>query len=173
MAIKGKTEKRSPVDSAETVPVGAPQDATHAETPAEAVTMDAAPELAAPEPAAVEPVAPVAAAAEIVDIVSTPLAVIEQAAESAAESFSASFDFDASAWSKKSLELWSENANAFLAFAEQLGKAKSFEEAIDLQSRFASERFEAFVRQSQELMAAAKTLTSFAPAAFRDMRKAA
>jgi hypothetical protein len=168
MAIKGKTEKRSPVDSAETVPVGAPQDATHAETPAEAVTMDAA-----PEPAAVEPVAPVAAAAEIVDIVSTPLAVIEQAAESAAESFSASFDFDASAWSKKSLELWSENANAFLAFAEQLGKAKSFEEAIDLQSRFASERFEAFVRQSQELMAAAKTLTSFAPAAFRDMRKAA
>jgi hypothetical protein len=168
MAIKGKTEKRSPVDSAETVPVGAPQEATHAETPAEALTMDAAQEPAAPEPAA-----PVALAAEIVDIVSTPLAVIEQAAESAAESFSASFDLDMSAWSKKSLELWSENANAFLAFAEQLGKAKSFEEAVDLQSRFASERFEAFVRQSQELMAAAKTLTSFAPAPFRDMRKAA
>ncbi len=163
MAIKGKADKRIPVDSTEASPAGTPEEATRAETPVEPVLMDAGPEPAAasaPEP-------------EIVDIVSAPLAVIEAAAETAAESFSASFEFDASAWSKKSLDLWAENASAFLAFAEQVSKAKTLEEVVDLQSRFASERFEAFVRQSQELMEAAKSLTSFAAAPLCDVRKAA
>jgi hypothetical protein len=172
MAVKGKAEKRIPIDSGETAPAVTPEETTPAAMSAESAPPEAASEALASEAATVESQAS-EAAAEIVDIVSAPLAVIEEAVESAAESFSASFDFDASAWSKKSLELWAENASAFLAFAEQAAKAKSFDELLDLQSRFASERFEAFVRQSNEIMEAAKSMTSFAAAPLCDTRKAA
>ncbi|WP_363350966.1 phasin family protein [Methylocystis echinoides] len=164
MATKSKADKSIPLDAGQAAPAEAPEEALRAEIPAQEPVLSEAASPAAPAPTP-EP--------EIVDIVSAPLAVIEEAAESAAESFSASFEFDTSAWSKKSLELWAENAAAFLEFAEQVVKAKSFEEAVDIQSRFASERFEAFVRQSQELMDVAKNLASFAAAPLCDVRKAA
>lgn len=67
---------------------------------------------------------------------------------------------DAIQWSQKSFELWSENASAFLDFAEQLGKAKTLEEAVTLQTRFASERYESFLRQSKDFMTYAQRLMS-------------
>ncbi|RTL85668.1 MAG: hypothetical protein EKK29_11450 [Hyphomicrobiales bacterium] len=162
MATKSRADKSIPLDVGQAAPAEAPEEA-RAEIPAEPAFAQSASEPApAPLP---EP--------EIVDIVSTPLAVIEEAAESAAESFSASFDFDASVWTKKSFELWAENAAAFLEFAEHVARAKSFEEAVDLQSRFAAGRFEAFIRQSQELMEIARDMASFAAAPLCDARKAA
>ncbi len=161
MATKSKADKSIPLDAGQAAPAMAPEEATRAEIPAEPALTQAASEPApAPEP-------------ETVGIVPAPLALIEEAAESAAESFSASFEFDSSAWSKKSFELWTENAAAFLEFAEQVVKAKSFEEAVDLQSRFATERFDAFIRQSKELMDIAKSMASFAAAPLCDVRKAA
>jgi hypothetical protein len=111
--------------------------------------------------------------AEIADIVSTPLAVVEEAMEKATEGFAASFSFDASPWSKKSIDLWSENAAAFLALIDELSKARTFEEIVDLQSRYANERLEAFVRQSKELMEVAKNMAAVSAAPLCDVRRAA
>lgn len=161
---KGFSQSNS-VDAGQEIPEAAPAETTLASAP---VGDEAAPgpvvasEASAPEPAA-----------EIADIVSTPLAVIEDAAETATESFAAAFSFDASEWSKKSLQIWSENAEAFLALVEQVSRAQTFEEIVDLQSRFASERFEAFVRQSKELMDVAKNMASVTTAPLCDVRKAA
>ncbi len=163
MATKSKADKSIPLDVGQAVPAEASEEAPRAEIPVEPALTQAAPE--ATPVAYSEP--------EIVDLVSTPLAVIEEAAESAAESFSASFDFDTSGWSKRSLELWAENAAAFLEFAEQVAKAKSFEEAVDIQSRFTAERFDAFLRQSKELMEIAKGLATFTAVPLCDARKAA
>lgn len=164
MATKSKADKSMPADAAQETPVQAPQETTFADAQAEETLAVAfVPETTvAPEPAG-----------EIVNIVSTPLAVIEEAVESATEAFSASFEFDTSAWSKKSFELWAENATAFLDLAERVAKARTFEEVVDLQSRFASERFEAFVRQSKELMDFAKSVATMTAAPLRDARKAA
>lgn len=127
------------------------------------------PPVEAPAPAPLEAHADEAAAPEplnegAVDVVYAPLAVIEEAVEPAQESFSASFEFDTALWSKRSLELWSENAAAFVGLAEGIAKAKSFEEVVDLQTRFASERFEAFIRQSKELMEFARSLATLSAA---------
>jgi hypothetical protein len=67
--------------------------------------------------------------------------------------FDFDFEFDPGAWSKKIFDLWSENAYALVDFAEGLAKAKTFEDIVTLQSRFANEQVEGFVRQSKELMA--------------------
>ncbi len=135
-------------------------------------------EAPAPAPAPLEAHADEAAAPEpsnegAVDVVYAPLAVIEEAVEPAQESFSASFEFDTALWSKRSLELWSENAAAFVGLAEGIAKAKSFEEVVDLQSRVASERFEAFIRQSKELMEFARGLTTLSAAPLCDASKKA
>ncbi|QGM96638.1 phasin family protein [Methylocystis parvus] len=145
------------VDAQQDIPAEAPAETTPAvDVPVAPVV---AAEIAAPEPvgvdAAAEPVA------EIVDIVSAPLALVEKAVESATEGFAASFSFDSSQWSKKSLDLWAENAAAFFDLAEQVSKAQSLEEIVDLQSRFAKERVEAFIRQSKELMDFAKSVAAF------------
>lgn len=161
---KGTSQSNS-VDAGQEIPDAAPAETTPAGAPtgdeatAEAIVIS---EASSPEPAA-----------EIVDIVSTPLAVVEEAVETATEGFAAAFSFDTSEWSKKSLELWSEHAAAFFALAEQISKAQTFEEIVDLQSRFASERFEAFVRQSKELMDVAKNMASATAAPLCDVRKAA
>jgi hypothetical protein len=152
MATQGIADQHP--DAEQESPVAAPAKAT--------------PGAPAGEAAAVEPPAQSAA-----DIVAAPLAVIEEAAQTARESVSATFEFDATLWSKKSFELWSENASAFLDLAERIVTAKSFEEILDLQSRFASARFEAFVRQSQELMGFTQGLAALAAAPLRDASKKA
>lgn len=170
MATKSKADKSRPYDAAQEAPAVAPEEATFADIPAQTVMAEAGGSETAPVAA---PAPAVTAEPEIVDSVSAPLAVIEEAVESASEAFSASFQFDSSLWSKKSIELWAENAAAFLDLTEQVARAKNFEDIIDIQSRFASERFEAFIRQSQELMDFARRLATLSAAPHAGARKAA
>ena len=58
---------------------------------------------------------------------------------------------EAAAWAFKGVELWSENAQAMMGFASALGKAKSLTEVVELQSRFASERFNRFAKLASEV----------------------
>ncbi len=55
------------------------------------------------------------------------------------------------AWPGKSVELWSENTEALLGFASALSKAKSVTEVVELQSQFANERVNRFLRLSGEI----------------------
>ncbi len=59
---------------------------------------------------------------------------------------------EAAAWAFKSVELWSENAQAMMGFASALGKAKSLTEVVELQSRFATERFNRFAKLAGEVV---------------------
>lgn len=111
--------------------------------------------------------------AEIADIVSSSLVVIEEAVETASESFSTSFKLDSSTFAQKSLDLWSENATAFFSFLEQFARVKSFEEAVELQTRFANECLDAFLRQSKELMEAARDMADLSTAPLSAAKKAA
>lgn len=162
MATKSKADRSRPDDAGGETLAAAPQETDFA---AGAPAVDTAPEAVS-----VDPVAP---ATEIADSISAPLAVIEEAVESASEAFSASIHVDSSDWSKKSIELWSENAAAFLDLAEEIGKAKSFEDVLDIQSRFASERLAAFFRQSQELMDLARRMATLSVAPLCGAQKAA
>jgi hypothetical protein len=63
---------------------------------------------------------------------------------------------EAAAWAFKSMELWSENAHAMMGFASALGKAKSLTEVVELQSRFATERFNRFAKLAGEVAPPAK-----------------
>lgn len=112
--------------------------------------------VAAPTP---PPVAAPVAAPPPVAAPSTALAIAQPLKPSAAEAF------DPALWSQKSIELWAENATALLDFAERFGRAKTIDEVTSLQSRFVSERFDALLRQSTELMTLAQRLftLSFAP----------
>lgn len=164
MATKSKADKSRPDDAGGETLAAAPTETGFAvDTPVVDVVEAVAPE-------AIQPVAP---AQEIADSISAPLAVIEEAVESATEALSASFQLDSSDWPKKSIELWSENAAAFLDLAEEIGKAKSFEDVLDIQSRFASARLEAFLRQSQELMELARRMATFSVAPLYGAQKAA
>lgn len=51
----------------------------------------------------------------------------------------------------KALDLWRENATAALDLAKDIGRAKTPSEVIDAQSKFATERMKAFIRQSSEV----------------------
>jgi hypothetical protein len=160
------------------VPAMAPVEATFAEAPAaEAPTIEAiAAETRVESPNAETPVEEIASrepVAEIVEAAAGLPAVVEQLVESTTEAFSASFEFDAGLWPKKSVELWAENASAFFELAEQLAKARNFEEVVELQSRFANARFEAFVRQTRELMDFARNMATLPAAPLCDARKAA
>jgi hypothetical protein len=105
-----------------------------------------------PAPAAVEAQTPVVMSAP-----STALAISEppKPAESEAEGF------DPALWQQKSIDLWAENATAFLDFAERLANAKTIDEVTTLQSRFVSDRLDTLLRQSTELMTLAQRLLSF------------
>lgn len=164
MATKSKADKSRPDDAGGETLAAAPQETSFA---ADAPVVDAV------ESVALEVVQPVAPAPEIADSISAPLAVIEEAVESATEALSASLQFDTSDWSKKSIDLWAENAAAFLDLAEEIGKAKTLEEVLDVQSRFASDRFQAFIRQSQELMDLARRVATFSVAPLYGAQKAA
>jgi len=165
MATKSKADKSRPDDAGEETLAAAPQETNF--------VAEASVETVAAEAAGVESAPPVAPAPEIADSISTPLAVIEEAVESATEALSASLQFDTSDWSKKSIDLWAENAAAFLDLAEEIGKAKTLEEVLDVQSRFASDRFQAFIRQSQELMDLARRVATFSVPPLYGAQKAA
>jgi hypothetical protein len=170
MAKPGKVKSENAVaDYGQDAPVAAPAEASIADAPIVSVAEDVMTTAAEPAP---EPTPQ--PSAEVVEVLSaTPLAIIEEAVESAKDTFSASFQFDGSLWASRSVELWAENAAAFFAFAEQIAKARSFEDVIELQKRFATERFEAFVRQSKELTDFAKDLTTISVAPLCDARKKA
>jgi hypothetical protein len=161
MATKSKAEKSKSAEAENEAPVVE----SSAEAPAETAF----------EPVDVEPVAEIAdiVQAPLAAIVQAPLAAIEEAVEAAGETFAASFKFESSTFTQKSLDLWSENADAFFDFVEQISRAKSFEEAVELQSRFASERLEAFLRQSKELMETARDMASLSAAPLCATKKAA
>jgi hypothetical protein len=168
MTTKSKADKNSSLEAA----TASPAVEASAEAPAKIVAKHVVAEPVAVEPAPVERVSaePVT---EIVDIVSAPLAVIEEAVETASESFSASFKLNSSSFTQKSLELWSQNASAFFTFLEQFARVKSVDEAVELQTRFANERLDAFLRQSKELMETARDAASFSTAPLYGAKKAA
>jgi hypothetical protein len=167
----GKPSKSA--DAKREAPAKAPEETTAEASAVEAnVAAALAFEATGAEAAAAESVTPEPAPV-VVEATSAPLAVVEQMVESATEAFSVSIDFDAATWTRKSFELWAENANAFLNLAERVAKAQTFEEVVGLQSRFANERLEAFVRQSKELMEFAQSMAGLAAAPLCDVRKAA
>lgn len=122
----------------------------------------AAPAAAPPPPpvaakVAAPPPPPVAAPPAPIAAPSTALAIAEppKTAKSAAEAF------DPALWPQKSIDLWAENASALLDFAERVANAKTVDEVTSLQSRFMSERLDALLRQSTELMTLAQRLFAF------------
>lgn len=104
------------------------------------------------EPAAVEQPAEVfvESAAEAAPASAPALAVIVAAASASSDSAEPE-TFDPMALPLKTLDLWNDNATAIMGFAKELREVKSFGEAVELQTRFAAERGEAFLRQSKEL----------------------
>jgi hypothetical protein len=103
--------------------------------------------------AALAPEAPaVSALVEVVELEAAPvLAAQESVAGFAISASTPSVTPEAAAWAFKGVELWSENAQAMMGFASALGKAKSLTEVVELQSRFASERFNRFAKLASEV----------------------
>jgi hypothetical protein len=104
--------------------------------------------------------------------------IVETPAPSASEKraaeevLAASFKFDSAEWAKKSFEIWSEHATAVLDLAEQIAKAKTLEEVVSLQSRFASERLDSFLRQSKDAASFAQSFFGVATATLCGARTA-
>ncbi len=75
----------------------------------------------------------------------------------------------AAAWSKvwptKSLDIWNENATAFVEFAAALSKAKNMSEVVTLQSQFLNDRLGSYSRLSSEVVALAQNIAKEAGAA--------
>ena len=106
--------------------------------------------------AALAPQAPDApeasACVEVVELESAPVvAAQEKVAGFVISASTPSATPEAAAWAFKGVELWSENAQAMMGFASALGKAKSLTEVVELQSRFASERFNRFAKLASEV----------------------
>ena len=83
------------------------------------------------------------------------------------------FFLDASPLTQKSLEIWDENLNALMAHMESLAGVKTFEEAVALQTRFATQCFESFERQSRDLVALTQQLATVGVAPLCGTRAAA
>jgi hypothetical protein len=81
-------------------------------------------------------------------------------------------EFDPALWPQKSIDLWAENATAFLDYAERLAAAKTIDEVTTLQSRFVSERLDTLLRQSTEWMTLAQRLLNFSIAPIYGARAA-
>ena len=111
----------------------------------------------APKRDVAPPARPPVAAEPVVEAPVTTLAVSEPAPVAAPAVAGPATETVEITWSLKPLDLWSENAAALLDFAEQVGKAKTVEEVMTLQSRFASDRYESFLRQSKEFMTFAQS----------------
>jgi hypothetical protein len=114
------------------------------------------------EPIAAEPVESVLAetkAAPIAPAPSLPEATVAVAVS--AESF------DIKELPLKTFDLLNENAAALFDFAAELSKVKSVADVIALQSRFASERYTTFLRQSNEVADLTRQLALGAGVSFR------
>jgi hypothetical protein len=127
--------------------------APEAKRPPSVPETDAAP--ATSEAVSAEPASPPVEAVTP-PIVQAPSTALTIAAEATSEAKAE--DFDPTLWSQKSIDLWAENATAFLDFTERLAGAKTLDEVTNLQSRFVSERLDALLRQSNELMTLAQRL---------------
>lgn len=132
--------------------------AVAAQAPSNAETVVAA------APSAAETAPPVAATPAVVET-PTPIAATKPAAAGGP-------DLDPALWSKKSFDLWAENAAALLEFAEGLSKVKTVDEFTSLHSRFVSERLDSFMRQSTEFMTLAQRLMTVPTAPLSGARAA-
>jgi cytochrome c peroxidase len=61
-------------------------------------------------------------------------------------------------WPTKSLDIWNENATAFVEFATALSKAKTIAEVVTLQSQFLNDRFGSYSRLSSEVVTLAQDI---------------
>lgn len=155
ISLKDELDADEPVAPPADTPFAAPSDTTFADaTFAETIVS----ELEA-ETVASEAVAP-AEILEPANVIIEPLAAVEPepipaAAEPlvivAAVTSAAPATLDASALPLKTLDLFNENAAAMMDFALALGAAKTVGDALELQSRFASERYSSLVRQAGEV----------------------
>lgn len=104
--------------------------------------------------AALAPQAPEASAfVEVIELEAVPVVAPQESVAGFAISASTPIATpEAAAWAFKSVELWSENAQAMMGFASALGKAKSLTEVVELQSRFAAERFNRFAKLAGEVV---------------------
>jgi hypothetical protein len=105
------------------------------------------------EGAPAEPASPAPEAAEhiVAEPIEVTAAAVSVTATSGPRAERSNGVFDLSVWPLKTLDVFNENAAAFLDFAAALGRAKSVGEAIEVQSRFASERYSALLQQNKEL----------------------
>ena len=124
-----------------------------APAPAQQVPIESAAVDEAVIAAALPPQAPEASAfVEIVELEATPVVVAQEGVAGFAISASTPIATpEAAAWAFKSMELWNENAQAMMGFASALGRAKSLTEVVELQSRFATERFNRFAKLAGEV----------------------
>lgn len=126
--------------------------------------------------AAAAPVEITAQAVKPTPVAAAPAVVVAAASRQPASpaGVAGAFDasFDSSKWTKKSLDMWSENATAFFDFAERVTKAKTIDEVADLQSRFFTERLDTIMRQSSELLALAQDMMNVTVAPFYGVKAA-
>jgi len=129
-----------------------------APAPAQQVPLESAAVDEAVIAAALAPQAPEASAfVEVVELEAVPVVAAQESVAGFAISASTPIATpEAAAWAFKSVELWSENAQAMMGFASALGKAKSLTEVVELQSRFATERFNRFAKLAGEVAPPAK-----------------
>ena len=142
-----------------------PADAEHpALIHAQAIETSAADE----SPAAASAVAPVLRAIEVETVTPTISGEPDEPFGMAA-----AFFIDTAPFAHKSLEIWEENLGALFGHMQKLAGVKSFEEAIALQTRFATDCFECFGRQSRDLVALSQQLASVGVAPLCGARPAA
>ena len=107
------------------------------------------------EPAALAPMAAEQVAAELVEIKAVAVSIAATLGSlpspTSPEANKSHAEFDLRAWPLNVFDLFSANAAAVLDFATAIGQAKSLTDAIELQSRFASERYSTLLRQTNEV----------------------
>ena len=107
------------------------------------------------EPAALAPMASEQVAAELVEVKALAVSIAARldalSSGTSSEANKSDAAFDLRAWPLNMLDLFSANAAAVLDFVTALGQAKSLTDAIELQSRFASERYATLLRRTNEI----------------------
>ncbi len=139
----------APQASGKSAPADAAPKPAPAPVAAEPITVAAAAPVAPPAPAPVKP-APVVEAAKPVAapvIIAAAKTVVVASKPDSTAGVAAGWT---KAWPGKSFELWSESADALMGFATALSKAKSPTEVVELQSQFANENLDRFMRLSSE-----------------------
>jgi cell division septation protein DedD len=153
------------------IPIQAEIADDYEEVVAEPVALGAAAaEQLTAEPIAIAPVAAEQVAAEPVDVKAVAVSIAATLGSlpspTSPEANKSDAEFDLSAWPLNMLDLFSANAAAVLDFATALGQAKSLTDAIELQSRFASERYSTLLRQTNEIAELMRRSTFAANAPF-------